>query len=117
MKIHSKEKTIMIGFQNFIQAKKINSILTYNIRIKTIKLMIDKAKIQRKIIDATFGRKTRYNILHDEDFIVLTSLSTEIIANRKKEEDCNTINIGNTNYIPKQKSQVFLQLQTDSLPI
>ena len=47
-----------------------------------IKRLISDAREQGKLIDATYGRRTRAVIITDSGHIVLSSIQPETVANR-----------------------------------
>ncbi len=78
-------KLINIGFGNMVSANRVIAIVSPE--SAPIKRMIQEAKEQGTLIDATHGRRTRAVIFTDSDFIILTYLQTETVANRLNEED------------------------------
>jgi regulator of extracellular matrix RemA (YlzA/DUF370 family) len=77
-------KLINIGFGNMISATRIISIVSPE--SAPIKRMVSEAKAKGKLIDATHGRRTRAVIFTDSDYIILTYLQSETVANRFSEE-------------------------------
>lgn len=81
---------INIGFGNFIHADKIIAMVTPD--SAPAKRMVQKAKEEGNLVDATQGRKTKA-ILVTERQLVLSALLPETIANRtkgreEKKEEC-----------------------------
>lgn len=73
-------RLINIGFGNFVSFQRVVSIIGPD--SAPLKRMIQKAREEGKVIDATFGRKTRSIINLDSDQIVLSALQPETLAAR-----------------------------------
>lgn len=71
-----------IGFGNMVNARKIVAIISPD--SAPAKRMVQNAKESGKTIDGTQGRRTRAVIVMDNDYIVLSALQPETIANRYK---------------------------------
>jgi len=78
-------KLINIGFGNMVSASRLVAIVSPE--SAPIKRIIQEAKEQGNLIDATHGRRTRAVIITDSDHIILTYLQAETVANRIEEED------------------------------
>ena len=76
-------KLLNIGFSNFVVPERVVAIL--DPESNPIKRIVSSAKESGKVIDATFGRKTRSVIVTDVDHVVLSSLSAETIEERYNE--------------------------------
>ena len=82
---------INIGYGNIIAADRIISIITPN--AAPTKRMIQEAKKELLVIDATTGRKTRAVIVMDTGHLVLSAVQPETVISRfnkdglKKEDD------------------------------
>ncbi len=76
-------KLINIGYGNIINTDKVLSII--NPDSAPIKRMIQHAKDDGSIVDATQGRKTKAVIITDCDYIVLSALMPDTIASRFKD--------------------------------
>ncbi len=68
---------INVGFGNSVVANRI--LLVANPKSSPIKKIKDEAKLQKKLIDVTEGRKTRSIILLDSDHVVLSAVQPETI--------------------------------------
>ncbi len=79
-------KLVNIGFGNMVSANRIISIVSPE--SAPIKRIIQEARDNGCLIDATHGRRTRAVIITDSDHIILTYLQTETLANRIAEEEC-----------------------------
>ena len=78
---------INIGLSNLVAREKIVSVVSPE--AAPIKRAVALAKENRKLIDATGGRKTKSVIFFDSDQIVLSYLSPEVIEARVNMEDNN----------------------------
>lgn len=78
-------KLINIGFGNLVSASRLVAIVTPE--SAPIKRMIQDAKEQGTLIDATHGRKTRAVIITDSDHIILTYLQSETVAAKIAETE------------------------------
>ena len=47
-----------------------------------IKRIIQEARDNRVLVDATYGRRTRAVIITDSDHVILSSIQPETVANR-----------------------------------
>lgn len=71
---------INIGFGNIVLANRIIAIVSPD--SAPIKRLIAEAREKNNIIDATYGRKTRAVVVTDSNYIILSSIQPETIANR-----------------------------------
>ncbi len=78
-------KLINIGFGNLVSASRLVAIVTPE--SAPIKRIIQDAKEQGTLIDATHGRKTRAVIITDSDHIILTYLQSETVAAKIAETE------------------------------
>lgn len=76
---------INIGFGSVVSANKIISIV--NPESAPIKRMIQNARENEKLIDATFGRKTRAVIITDSGHVVLSGIQVETIVSRFENDE------------------------------
>ena len=51
-----------------------------------IKRVVQEAKDRGMLIDASYGRKTKSVILMDTDHVILSSLASQILADRWQDE-------------------------------
>ena len=77
-------KLINIGFGNIVSVDKIISIV--NPDSAPIKRLVQEAKDNKTVIDATFGRKTRAVIITDSGQLILAAIQPETIASRIDKE-------------------------------
>ena len=73
-------KLIHIGFGNMVNTDKIISIISSD--SAPAKRMIQRAKEQETLIDATQGRRTKSVIFTDSNRIILSALQPETLAGR-----------------------------------
>lgn len=76
-------KLINIGFGNMVQLDRIISIVSPE--SAPIKRIIQESREKSRLIDATYGRRTRAVIITDSDHIILSSLQPETVASRAQE--------------------------------
>lgn len=78
-------KLINIGFGNMISANRMISIVSPE--SAPIKRLIQDARDIGKLIDATYGRKTRAVVVMDSEHVILSALQPETVANRFDVEE------------------------------
>ena len=77
-------EVINLGYNNVVLKNRVVAILGLN--SSPLKRLVDLARKENKLIDATSGRKTRSIILTDTGFIILSSLQPQRLAQRIKEK-------------------------------
>ena len=80
-------KLINIGFGNIVAANRVVAIVSPE--SAPIKRIVQEAKENGTLIDATHGRRTRAVIITDSDHVILTYLQSETVANRLNEEQAD----------------------------
>lgn len=78
-------KLINIGFGNIVPAGRIIAIVSPE--SAPIKRFIQDGRDSGKLIDATYGRRTRAVIVTDSGHIILSSIQPETVANRIVTKD------------------------------
>ncbi len=78
--------TINIGFGNIALANRIVAVVSPE--SAPIKRLIQENREKGKLIDATYGRKTRAVIITDSGYIILSAIQPDTMAQRF--EDHNT---------------------------
>ncbi len=73
-------KLINIGFGNIVSANRIVSIVSPE--SAPIKRIIQEARDRGRLIDATYGRRTRAVIIADSDHVILSAVQPETVAHR-----------------------------------
>ena len=71
---------VNIGFGNIVSANRIIAIVSPD--SAPIKRIISEAKENNRLIDATYGRRTRAVIITDSNQIVLSAIQPETVAHR-----------------------------------
>ena len=80
-------KLVNIGFGNMVSADRMIAIVSPE--SAPIKRIIQEAKENGNLIDATHGRRTRAVIITDSEHIILTYLQAETVANRMSDENAD----------------------------
>ena len=73
-------KLINIGFGNIVSANRIIAIVSPE--SAPIKRVIQEAREGGRLIDATYGRRTRAVVVTDSDHIVLSAVQPETVSHR-----------------------------------
>ncbi|MBU5594613.1 DUF370 domain-containing protein [Amphibacillus sp. MSJ-3] len=73
-------RLINVGFGNVVSANRIITIVSPE--SAPIKRIISVARDNNKLIDATYGRRTRAVIITDSDHIVLSAVQPETVGQR-----------------------------------
>lgn len=81
-------KLISIGFGNVVAASRIIAIISPE--SAPVKRLINDARDAGKLIDATYGRRTRAVVMMDSTHIILCAVQPETIANRYVDDDTIT---------------------------
>ncbi len=75
-----KQKLLNIGFGSTVVADRIVAIVQPN--SAPMKRLRDEAKDNKRLVDATHGRKTRAMIIMDSNHVVLSAIQAETISLR-----------------------------------
>lgn len=78
-------KLINIGFGNLVSGDRIIAVVAPD--SAPIKRIVQDAKEQGMLIDATYGRKTRSVIITDSDHVVLSAINPDSLGNRASVEE------------------------------
>lgn len=73
-------KLVNIGFGNIVSAGRVVAIVSPE--SAPIKRIITDAREEKKLIDATYGRRTRAVIIADSGHVILSAIQPETVANR-----------------------------------
>ena len=73
-------KFINIGFGNLVSVGRVIAVV--GPESAPIKRMVQEAREQGTLIDATYGRRTRAVLIMDNDHVILSAIQPETIANR-----------------------------------
>lgn len=78
-------RLINIGFGNMVAADRIVAIV--NPDSAPVKRLIQEGREQKRIVDATQGRRTRAVIQTDSNHLILSAIQPETIAGRLSSKD------------------------------
>ena len=81
-------KLINIGFGNIVSANRIVAII--GPESAPVKRIIQEAREERRLIDATYGRRTRAVIITDSGHVVLSAVQPETVAHRLNAKEYST---------------------------
>lgn len=73
-------RLINIGFGNIVAANRLVAIVSPE--SAPIKRIIQEARDNGTLIDATYGRRTRAVMITDSDHVILSAVQPETVANR-----------------------------------
>ena len=74
---------VNIGFGNFVNSTRVLIILSPD--SAPLKRLKEEARLEKKLVDATYGRRTRAVIIMDSNHVILSSIQPETIAHRFTE--------------------------------
>lgn len=80
---------INIGFGNIVSANRIIAIVSPE--SAPIKRIINEARENGMLIDATYGRRTRAVIIADSDHVILSAVQPETVANRVVSKEVTVV--------------------------
>ena len=75
---------VNLGFNNIVMRDRIIAVVAPE--AAPVKRMREEARRNRKLIDATHGRRTRAIVITDSDHVILSSAQPETIAQRITEK-------------------------------
>lgn len=73
-------KIINIGFGNIVSASHVVTVVSPE--SAPVKRLVQEAREKGRLIDATYGRRTRAVIVTDSDHVITSSLQPDTIAHR-----------------------------------
>jgi regulator of extracellular matrix RemA (YlzA/DUF370 family) len=76
----TEPKLLSIGFGSTVVAERVVAIVSPN--SAPMKRLKDEAKKEKRLIDATHGRRTRSIIVVDSNHVILSAIQAETIAQR-----------------------------------
>lgn len=85
MKTQEEIKLINIGFGSIVSANRLIAIISPE--SAPIKRTIQEARERGKLIDATYGRRTRAVLITDSEHIILSAIQPETVAHRLTGKD------------------------------
>jgi regulator of extracellular matrix RemA (YlzA/DUF370 family) len=78
-------RLINIGYGNIVAGNRVVAILAPD--SAPIKRIVIEARTAKKLIDATYGRRTRAVIITDSDYVILSPVQPETMAARFEAEE------------------------------
>ncbi|WP_031387771.1 DUF370 domain-containing protein [Desulfonatronum thiodismutans] len=81
----SKTSLLNIGYGNFVVSSRIISIVSPT--SSPMRRLREEAKADKRLIDATQGRKTRSIIVTDSNHVILSAIQAETIGQRYTVRD------------------------------
>ncbi len=78
-------KFINIGFGNIVSSNRLIAVVSPE--SAPIKRIIQDARDNGRLIDATYGRRTRAVIIMDSGHVILSSVQPETVAGRLDKDD------------------------------
>ena len=73
-------KLVNIGFGNSVVSRRVIAIISAG--AAPIKRLRDEAREEKRLIDATQGRRTRSVLITDSNHVILSSVQSETLAQR-----------------------------------
>jgi regulator of extracellular matrix RemA (YlzA/DUF370 family) len=73
-------KLVNIGFGNSVVSRRVVAIVSPN--AAPIRRLRDEAREEKRLIDATQGRRTRSVLITDSNHVILSAIQSETIAQR-----------------------------------
>jgi hypothetical protein len=80
-----ENRLLNIGFGNVVSSHRIIAIIGPD--SAPIKRMIQDARENGRLIDATYGRRTRAVVVMDSDHIILSAVQADTVAHRLNSKD------------------------------
>ncbi len=78
-------KLINIGFGNIVSVNRIIAIISPE--SAPVKRIIQEARADKRLVDATYGRKTRAVVIMDSNHVLLSAVQPETVSNRFSEKE------------------------------
>ena len=78
-------KFINIGFGNIVSSSRLIAVVSPE--SAPIKRIIQDARDNGRLVDATYGRRTRAVIIMDSGYVILSSVQPETVAGRLDKDD------------------------------
>ena len=78
-------RLINIGFGNMVVADRIVVIVSPD--SAPVKRLVQEAREQKRVVDATQGRRTRAVIVTDSDHVILSAIQPETVSGRVSSKD------------------------------
>ena len=71
---------VSIGFGNSVVSRRVIAIISPN--AAPVRRLRDEAREEKRLIDATQGRRTRSVIITDSNHVILSAIQSETVAQR-----------------------------------
>ena len=81
----SKSGLLNIGFGNYVVSSRVVAIV--NPASSPMRRLREEARAEKRLIDATQGRKTRSIIITDSNHVILSGIQAETIGQRFSQEE------------------------------
>jgi len=78
-------KLLNIGFGNVVFSNRIVTIVGPD--SAPIKRLVQEARDRGRLVDATYGRRTRAVVITDSDYIILSAVQPDTVAHRVNSKD------------------------------
>ena len=78
-------RLINIGFGNMVASERIVAIVSPD--SAPVKRLVQEAREQKRVVDATQGRRTRAVLITDSDHVVLSAIQPETVSGRVSSRD------------------------------
>lgn len=79
------DRFLNIGYGNIVNANRIISIIAPE--SSPVKRIISEARAGGRLVDATFGRRTRAVVIMDSGHVILSALLPDTMGNRLQTQD------------------------------
>lgn len=99
------QNLLNIGFGNTVVANRIVAIISPN--SAPMKRLKDEAKEEKRLVDATQGRKTRSMIVTDSNHVILSAIQFETISQRFESANASNI-VDQSKKITCQPGKLFI---------
>ena len=80
-------RLVNIGFGNMVAASRLVAIVSPE--SAPVRRLVQDARETGRVIDATYGRRTRAVIMMDSGHVILSALQPETVAGRMENRDGN----------------------------
>jgi regulator of extracellular matrix RemA (YlzA/DUF370 family) len=78
-------KLVNIGFGNIVVTDRLIAVVSPE--SAPIKRIVQEARERGRLIDATYGRRTRAVLITDSDHVILSAVQPETVAHRMSAKD------------------------------
>ncbi|MBW1780728.1 MAG: DUF370 domain-containing protein [Deltaproteobacteria bacterium] len=82
-------RLVNVGFGNSVVSRRVIAIISPN--AAPVKRLRDEARDEKRLIDATQGRRTRSVLITDSNHVILSSIQSETLAQRFNPEGALSI--------------------------